>query len=240
MASAVSEVTNLLGRLEQLDARVREHNQRENEIRGFKKARIQGILAEVEKLKALGYNVELELVGETEFTQESVARLVEVSSSIVAEKEAEADYLEKFLSAVERKDYEAIKELTGQDVSEVNYDLELSDVKDLKKDVKELQADMLEKGLQGKEVATNPKPKGVSVGVEADPKEDVGEAPVEERKDEVEVNLDTLTDDDLDSFLEPTVEEEVGEVQEAPIANESVEESLTLASDDDDWGDDFF
>ena len=73
-------VTETLERLEQLNKKAVAHNRREDEINGFKKARIQSILADVEKLNSLGYDLKMELKGETEFTTESIAAYKEVEA----------------------------------------------------------------------------------------------------------------------------------------------------------------
>jgi len=52
--------------------------------------------------------------------------------------------LEKFFEAVEKKDYDAIKEITGEDVSSVSYDVEVADSKEVKAEAKEMTAQMLE------------------------------------------------------------------------------------------------
>lgn len=137
-------VTETLERLEVLNKKVVAHNRREDEINGFKKARIQSILADVEKLNSLGYELKMELKGETEFTPESIAAYKEVAGKILAEKEAEALRLERFFTAVETKDYDTIKELTGEDVSAVSYDIEIKDSKSVKTDAKEIATKMLE------------------------------------------------------------------------------------------------
>ena len=137
-------VTETLERLEQLNKKAVAHNRREDEINGFKKARIQSILADVEKLNSLGYDLKMELKGETEFTPESIAAYKEVAGKILAEKEAEALRLERFFTAVENKDYETIKELTGEDVSAVSYDIDIESSKAIKADAKELTAKMIE------------------------------------------------------------------------------------------------
>ena len=137
-------VTETLERLEQLNKKAVAHNRREDEINGFKKARIQSILADVEKLNSLGYDLKMELKGETEFTPESIASYKEVAGKILAEKEAEALRLERFFTAVENKDYEIIKELTGEDVSAVSYDIDIESSKAIKADAKELTATMIE------------------------------------------------------------------------------------------------
>lgn len=137
-------VEQTLARLESLNKQVSEHNRKEQEIRGSKKARVQAILKEVEILNSLGYPIKMELASETEFTKESIEAYKALASKILAEKVAEAERLEKFFEAVEKKDYDTIKEITGEDVSAVSYDVEVADSKEVKAEAKEMTAQMLE------------------------------------------------------------------------------------------------
>ena len=137
-------VEKILARLESLNKQVLEHNRKEQEISGSKKARIQAILKEVETLNSLGYSLKMELASETEFTKESIEAYKALASKILVEKVAEAERLEKFFEAVEKKDYDTIKEITGEDVSSVSYDVEVADSKEVKAEAKEMTAQMLE------------------------------------------------------------------------------------------------
>ena len=83
-------VEQTLARLESLNKQVLEHNRKEQEISGSKKARIQAILKEVEILNSLGYPIKMELASETEFTKESIEAYKALASKILAEKVAEA------------------------------------------------------------------------------------------------------------------------------------------------------
>ena len=137
-------VEQTLARLELLNKKASEHNRKEQEISGSKKARIQAILKEVETLNSLGYSLKMELASETEFTKESIEAYKALASKILAEKVAEAERLEKFFEAVEKKDYDTIKEITGEDVSAVSYDVEVADSKEVKAEAKEITTQMLE------------------------------------------------------------------------------------------------
>lgn len=137
-------VEQTLARLESLNKKAAEHNRKEQEIRGSKMARIQAILKEVEILNSLGYPLKMELASETEFTKESIEAYKALASKILTEKVAEAERLEKFFEAVEKKDYDTIKEITGEDVSSVSYDVEVADSKEVKAEAKEMAAQMLE------------------------------------------------------------------------------------------------
>ena len=137
-------VEQTLARLESLNKKVSEHNRKEQEIRGSKKARVQAILKEVEVLNSLGYPIKMELASETEFTKESIEAYKVLAEKILTEKVAEAERLEKFFEAVEKKDYDTIKELTGEDVSLVSYEVEVADSKGVKAEAKEITTQMLE------------------------------------------------------------------------------------------------
>ena len=195
-------VTETLERLEQLNKKVVAHNRREDEINGFKKARIQSILADVEKLNSLGYDLKMELKGETEFTPESIASYKEVAGKILAEKEAEALRLERFFTAVENKDYKTIKELTGEDVSAVSYDIDIESSKAIKADAKELTAKMIENDAlveaSGNKQVAEEKPV-VSTGSESSTELDLGFDTVEVKADEtstvVELSIDNTEEE---------------------------------------------
>lgn len=195
-------VTETLERLEQLNKKAVAHNRREDEINGFKKARIQSILADVEKLNSLGYDLKMELKGETEFTPESIAAYKEVAGKILAEKEAEALRLERFFTAVENKDYETIKELTGEDVSAVSYDIDIESSKAIKADAKELTAKMIENDAlveaSGNKQVAEEKPV-VSTGSENSTELDLGfdtvEVKAEETSTVVELSVDNTEEE---------------------------------------------
>lgn len=137
-------VEETLARLESLNAKAVQHNKREVEINGSKKARIQNILREVEILNSLGYSLKMELASETEFTKGSIDAFKTLLAEVTSKKEEEANRLEAFFKAVENKDYDAIKELTGEDVSIVSYDVEVTDSKSVKEEAKEVSAQLLE------------------------------------------------------------------------------------------------
>lgn len=195
-------VTETLERLEVLNKKVVAHNRREDEINGFKKARIQSILADVEKLNSLGYELKMELKGETEFTPESIAAYKEVAGKILAEKEAEAIRLERFFTAVENKDYETIKELTGEDVSAVSYDIDIESSKAIKADAKELTAKMIENDAlveaSGNKQVVEEKPAvftGSDNSTELDLGFDTVEVKTEETPPVVELSVDTTEEE---------------------------------------------
>lgn len=208
-------VTETLERLEQLNKKAVAHNRREDEINGFKKARIQSILADVEKLNSLGYNLKMELKSETEFTTESIAAYKEVAGKILAEKEAEALRLERFFTAVENKDYDTIKELTGEDVSAVSYDIEIESSKDIKADAKELTAKMIENDAlveaSGNKKVVEEKPAESTVSessTELDLGFDTVEVKVEESPSVVDLSVDNTAKEDVATENEEKTEDD--------------------------------
>lgn len=208
-------VTETLERLEQLNKKAVAHNRREDEINGFKKARIQSILADVEKLNSLGYDLKMELKGETEFTPESIAAYKEVAGKILAEKEEEAIRLERFFTAVETKDYETIKELTGEDVSAVSYDIEIESSKAIKADAKELTAKMIENDAlveaSGRKKIVEEKPTVSTVSENSTELElgfDTVEVKAEENPTVVELSVDNTAEEDVASEDEEKTEDD--------------------------------
>lgn len=208
-------VTETLERLEQLNKKAVAHNRREDEINGFKKARIQSILVDVEKLNSLGYDLKMELKGETEFTPESIAAYKEVAGKILAEKEAEAIRLERFFTAVETKDYETIKELTGEDVSAVSYDIEIESSKAIKADAKELTAKMIENDAlveaSGRKKVVEEKPAVSTVSENSTELElgfDTVEVKAEENLTVVELSVDNTVEEDVASEDEEKTEDD--------------------------------
>ena len=93
-------VEETLARLESLNAQAVQHNKREVEINGSKKARIQNILREVEILNSLGYSLKMELASETEFTKESIDAFKTLLAEVTSKKEEEVNRLEAFFKAV--------------------------------------------------------------------------------------------------------------------------------------------
>lgn len=189
-------VEETLARLESLNAKAVQHNKREVEINGSKKARIQNILREVEILNSLGYSLKMELASETEFTKESIAAFKTLLAEVTSKKEEEANRLEAFFKAVENKDYDAIKELTGEDVSIVSYDVEVTDSKSVKEEAKEVSAQLLENDSVV-EIAEGTSPLIKEEVKEVKPKETPTSEPVSLTKQEEQV-----PSSDAASFLE--------------------------------------
>ena len=190
-------VEETLARLESLNAKAVQHNKREVEINGSKKARIQNILREVEILNSLGYSLKMELASETEFTKDSIDAFKTLLAEVTSKKEEEANRLEAFFKAVENKDYDAIKELTGEDVSIVSYDVEVADSKSVKEEAKEVSAQLLENDSVV-EIAEGTSPLIKEEVKEVKPKETPASEPVSLTKQEEQAPSSS----DAASFLE--------------------------------------
>lgn len=165
-------VEQTLAQLEELNKKAQVHNQKQLEIKGSKKARIQSILAEVEVLNSLGYVLKMELQSETEFTAESIQAYKELAAKIKAEKESQIVQLERFFEAVEKKDFDTIKEITGEDVSVVSYEVDVESSKSVKEQAKSMTEGILESGVETASSKVS--------SVEAPKKEEVSEVEVSE------------------------------------------------------------
>jgi hypothetical protein len=246
-------VEQTLARLESLNKQALEHNRKEQEIRGSKKARVQAILKEVEILNSLGYPIKMELASETEFTKESIESYKALASKILAEKVAEAERLEKFFEAVEKKDYDAIKEITGEDVSAVSYDVEVADSKEVKAEAKEMTAQMLENDavvdIAKGDSPLIPEPtKDIKFEETAPTKEEQAVSPttletptsVETAQVETPSNTDTSAVDLLSGVFggatpTETVEVEVPKVEETPKSTPSADTNPFAGFDTASW-----
>ena len=217
-------VEETLARLESLNAQAVQHNKREVEINGSKKARIQNILREVEILNSLGYSLKMELASETEFTKESIAAFKTLLAEVTSKKEEEANRLEAFFKAVENKDYDAIKELTGEDVSIVSYDVEVADSKSVKEEAKEVSAQLLENDSVV-EIAEGTSPLIKEEVKEVKPKETPTSEPVSLTKQEEQASSSSS---DAASFLESALNGSSAEVVENVNVEVPVEVTETV------------
>lgn len=204
-------VNEVLSRLESLSKRAEAHNRKEDEIKGFKKARVQSILELSDKLKEKGVDLGLELKGETDFTAESVEKFKSIAQGIVDKHVAEADRLDEFFRAAEVGDIAKLKEITGEDLDTVDYTIEITSIEDMKTAVAETNEQILEEGIT---TASNTE---VLSFDGSDSAEEVVEEPVAVSKDA----------DDFAVTLDETVEE---------AQEETVEEEVSAGTDDaDDW-----
>lgn len=238
-----TEINELLKNVEQNNAEVERINRQSSEQRGFVKASIGEVKKQIEALNKSGYQIDFKLVDDTTISPETLAQFKAVASQIVRETKQQNDRVGRIVEAVENADYDAIKELTGQDVTAVNYDIKLEDVESIKVQAKAIAdqdestiltteaTETLEIDTEGGEDVAEPEeaqePNGVFGGelvfgavaddVEVSLDDDVEKAEVVDEDDDI------VEDDDLEEDLEYDIDED-----------EVVEEDEDVVVDDDD------
>lgn len=211
------EVTNLLERLKKINKEVEQVNQKAVQSRGFKNAQIELIKADEKKLAAMGIELNLDIDEKGNIPKERIANFVEIFNQECKAKVQQAARTEKLVEAVKNDDYDTIKALTGEDLREETYELDIVSVKELiAKEEEELEV--------VKETITKQHEEGTLLGGTA--VEEVVKPVVEEEVTE-EVEEDNGTDE-LSSFsfegLNFSNDEEVEEeIKEEP--KEEVKES---------------
>lgn len=125
------EVTNLLERLKKINKEVEQVNQKAVQSRGFKNAQIELIKADEKKLAAMGIELNLDIDEKGNIPKERIANFVEIFNQECKAKVQQAARTEKLVEAVKNDDYETIKALTGEDLREETYDLDIASVKEL-------------------------------------------------------------------------------------------------------------
>lgn len=138
---------DLLKRLETLSQKAKVHNKKQDEIKGYRKAQVATIMKVSAQLKEQGIDTGLVLQDETTIEPASIKKFNKVLAELKAEKEAEAEKLERFFRAVEEADYDTIKEITGQDVSTESFEVELESTKELKAKAVEASQDIISQGV---------------------------------------------------------------------------------------------
>lgn len=218
------EVTNLLERLKKINKEVEQVNQKAVQSRGFKNAQIELIKADEKKLAAMGIELNLDIDEKGNIPKERIANFVEIFNQECKAKVQQAARTEKLVEAVKNDDYETIKALTGEDLREETYELDIASVKELiAKEEEELEV--------VKENITKQHEEGTLLGgavVENEVKPVVEEViePVKEELVNEEVEEETETDE-ISGFgfegLNFSGVEEEEEVEEEP--KEEVKES---------------
>ena len=212
------EVTNLLERLKKINKEVEQVNQKAVQSRGFKNAQIELIKADEKKLAAMGIELNLDIDEKGNIPKERIANFVEIFNQECKAKVQQAARTEKLVEAVKNDDYDTIKALTGEDLREETYELDIASVKELiAKEEEELEV--------VKETITKQHEEGTLLGGTA--VEEVVKLVVEEEEVTEEVEEDNGTDE-LSSFsfegLNFSNDEEVEEeIKEEP--KEEVKES---------------
>lgn len=218
------EVTNLLERLKKINKEVEQVNQKAVQSRGFKNAQIELIKADEKKLAAMGIELNLDIDEKGNIPKERIANFVEIFNQECKAKVQQAARTEKLVEAVKNDDYDTIKALTGEDLREETYELDIASVKELiAKEEEELEV--------VKETITKQHEEGTLLGNsvvedEVKPVVDEGVEPVKEELVNEEVEEETETDE-ISGFgfegLNFSGVEEEEEVEEEP--KEEVKES---------------
>lgn len=212
------EVTNLLERLKKINKEVEQVNQKAVQSRGFKNAQIELIKADEKKLAAMGIELNLDIDEKGNIPKERIANFVEIFNQECKAKVQQAARTEKLVEAVKNDDYETIKALTGEDLREETYELDIASVKELiAKEEEELEV--------VKENITKQHEEGTLLGGavvenEVKPVVDEGVEPVKEELVNEEVEEETETDEisgfGFEGLNFSGVEEEEEEPKEEP------------------------
>lgn len=212
------EVTNLLERLKKINKEVEQVNQKAVQSRGFKNAQIELIKADEKKLAAMGIELNLDIDEKGNISKERIANFVEIFNQECKAKVQQAARTEKLVEAVKNDDYETIKALTGEDLREETYELDIASVKELiAKEEEELEV--------VKENITKQHEEGTLLGGavvenEVKPVVDEGVEPVKEELVNEEVEEETETDEisgfGFEGLNFSGVEEEEEEPKEEP------------------------
>lgn len=125
------EVQGLLDRLNKINKDVERVNQVAVQNKGFKKAQIEQIQALAKELNNQGIQLSIDVDEKGRITEASRKEFVDVFTNEYNLKLEQAAKTELLLDAIECKDYALIQKLTGEDVQEESYDLEISTVKEL-------------------------------------------------------------------------------------------------------------
>lgn len=216
------EVTNLLERLKKINKEVEQVNQKAVQSRGFKNAQIELIKADEKKLAAMGIELNLDIDEKGNIPKERIANFVEIFNQECKAKVQQAARTEKLVEAVKNDDYETIKALTGEDLREETYELDIASVKELiAKEEEELEV--------VKENITKQHEEGTLLGGtvvenEVKPVVDEGVEPVKEELVNEEVKEETETDEISGFGFEGLNFSGVEEEEEEPKEEEPKEE----------------
>ena len=225
------EVTNLLERLKKINKEVEQVNQKAVQSRGFKNAQIELIKADEKKLAAMGIELNLDIDEKGNIPKERIANFVEIFNQECKAKVQQAARTEKLVEAVKNDDYETIKALTGEDLREETYELDIASVKELiAKEEEELEV--------VKETITKQHEEGTLLGnsiVEDEVKPVVEEESTDEEVTE-EVEEETETDEiggfsfeGLNFSNDEEVEEEIKEEPKEEVKKEVKDSKPTFS-----------
>lgn len=196
------EVKSLLERLNKINKDVERVNQVAVQNKGFKKAQIEQIQSLAKELQLQGVDLTITVDEKGRISEKSRKDFVKVFTEEYKAKATQAATMEVLLEAVENKDYAKIKELTGEDVQEESYELEVKTVKELmakeNEDIAVLKQKLAEGGVEAA---------GVDLNVVEEVKEEKVVTEVKEEEKEVvqkEVVQEELVEDN--SVLEDSDE----------------------------------
>lgn len=150
------EVQGLLDRLNKINKDVERVNQVAVQNKGFKKAQIEQIQALAKELNNQGIQLSIDVDDKGRITEASRKEFVDVFTNEYNLKLEQAAKTELLLDAIERKDYALIQKLTGEDVQEESYDLEISTVKELMAKENEEIANLKDKMSDGSVTVVQP------------------------------------------------------------------------------------
>lgn len=150
------EVQGLLDRLNKINKDVERVNQVAVQNKGFKKAQIEQIQALAKELNNQGIQLSIDVDDKGRITEASRKEFVDVFTNEYKLKLEQAAKTELLLDAIERKDYALIQKLTGEDVQEESYDLEISTVKELMAKENEEIANLKDKMSEGSVTVVQP------------------------------------------------------------------------------------
>lgn len=227
------EVTNLLERLKKINKEVEQVNQKAVQSRGFKNAQIELIKADEKKLAAMGIELNLDIDEKGNIPKERIANFVEIFNQECKAKVQQAARTEKLVEAVKNDDYDTIKALTGEDLREETYELDIASVKELiAKEEEELEV--------VKETITKQHEEGTLLGgtvVEDEVKPvvtSVAEEDVEPANEEVEEETETdeiggFSFEGLNFSNDEEVEEEIKEEPKEEVKKEVKDSKPTFS-----------
>ena len=206
------EVKSLLERLNKINKDVERVNQVAVQNKGFKKAQIEQIQSLANELQLQGVDLTITVDEKGRISEKSRKDFVKVFTEEYKAKATQAATMEVLLEAVENKDYAKIKELTGEDVQEESYELEVKTVKELmakeNEDIAVLKQKLAEGGVEAA---------GVDLNV------------VEEVKEEVVVPK--TKEEEVKEVVVPKTKEVVQE-EKVVVPEEQVEDNTVLEDTD--------
>ena len=223
-----TEINELLKNVEQNNAEVERINRQSSEQRGFVKASIGEVKKQIEALNKAGYQIDFKLLDDTTISPETLAQFKAVASQIVHETKQQNDRVGRIVEAVENADYDAIKELTGQDVTAVNYDIKLDNVDSIKVQAKAI-ADQDESTILTTEATE---------ALEIDADEDTEDEVVEDDDEDDDIveddglEEDDLEEDDLEEDLNYDIDEDEVVEDDDEVEDDEVEQPDDLLVDD--------